>query len=448
MSRAATRSLTIVIAVLVLLAALATAAVVWLNQRGEDPLPASPTPSANSGPGLDATPEPPNPDKLERGRYLTVVGNCMTCHTVRGGEPYAGGRNVDTPFGTVFSPNLTPDPDTGLGKWSSAQFWRALHNGRSRDGRLLYPAFPYPNYTRVNREDSDAMYAYLQTLPPVVQPNRPDTLRFPYNSQAALAVWRALFFTPGASAEHDATKSAEWNRGAYLVQGLGHCNACHASRNAFGATAGNLDLSGGLIPVQNWYAPSLNALSQASVADWSIPEIMALLKVGVTAKGSVLGPMAEVVQGSTQYLNEGDLRSMAVYLKELPVTPEPAPDSPVRTGAQEESTLALGSKLHTEHCAQCHGDKGEGAPNAYPPLAGNRAVTMDSAANIIRIILAGGFPPATEGNPRPYGMQPFATVLNNDELAAVTSHIRTAWGNKGSVVTPLEVNRLRVGGER
>lgn len=452
MTRTAGRGLLIVLAVVVLLVAALAAAVAWLNHRGEDPVPELRAPSATSGPAIEATPEPANPEKLARGKYLTLVGNCMTCHTARGGVPYAGGRGIDTPFGTIYAPNLTPDRDTGLGRWSAAHFWRALHNGRSRDGRLLYPAFPYPNYTRVTREDSDAMFAYLHTLPPVGQANRPNALRFPYDSQVALAVWRALFFSPGSS-QPEPTRSVEWNRGAYLVQGLGHCNACHASRNAFGATAGNLDLSGGLIPVQNWYAPSLHAADEASVADWEVGDIMSLLKVGVSSKGSVLGPMADVVKGSTQYLTEPDLRSMAAYLKALPgsqPSEQAAPRADIRKEAadQDRATLDRGSRLYADNCARCHGDKGEGAPNAYPPLAGNRAVTMESPANLVRIILAGGFPPATAGNPRPYGMQPFATILNNDEIAAVTSHVRTAWGNQGKLVTPLEVYKLRSGGER
>ncbi|RYZ07311.1 MAG: c-type cytochrome, partial [Comamonadaceae bacterium] len=251
--------------VVVLLAA--TALVAWLNVRGEEPLPAA------------MAPVPATPQQVERGAYLARAGNCMACHTERGGAPFAGGKGIATPFGTVFAGNLTPDTATGIGDWSPAAFWRAMHHGRSKDGRLLYPAFPYPDYTLVTREDSDALYAFLRSQPAVQQANRPHDLRFPYDSQAALAVWRALFFSPGAFTPA-ADKSAEWNRGAYLVRGLAHCQACHAPRNAFGAISTDLELSGGLIPMQNWYAPSLAVPGEAGVQDWPLDEVVQLLKTG------------------------------------------------------------------------------------------------------------------------------------------------------------------------
>ncbi|RZI79657.1 MAG: c-type cytochrome, partial [Rubrivivax sp.] len=320
-------------------------------------------------------------------------------------------------------------------------FWRALHHGRSRDGRLLYPAFPYPNYTRVTRQDSDALFAYLRSLPAVAQPNRRHELRFPYDSTVALAVWRALYFRP-AEFKPSPQESGDWNRGAYLVQGLGHCNACHSSRNALGATMSALDLSGGLIPMQNWYAPSLTASGEAGVADWTVPQIVDLLQHGVSSRGSVLGPMAEVVQHSTQYLSGQDLRAMATYLRALPPSHDEAHSEPPATPPSPDSH---GAKLYEQHCAQCHGQQGEGRGHAYPALAGNRAVTMASPANLVRVVLAGGFPPATAGNPRPYGMPPFAMVFSNDDTAAVLTYIRQAWGNQGATVVPLDVIQLRNG---
>ncbi|MDB5966962.1 MAG: cytochrome c, partial [Polaromonas sp.] len=395
--------------------------------------------------------------RIERGAYLARAGNCMTCHTARGGEPYAGGRGMDTPFGTVFSSNLTPDVKTGLGSWSAGHFWRALHNGRSKDGRLLYPAFPYPNYTQVTREDSDALYAYLKSLPPVAQPNRAHTVRFPYDLQAALAVWRALYFSPGTY-QSEPARSVEWNRGAYLVGGLGHCNACHSARNALGATAG-LDLAGGIIPVQNWYAPSLVSPREAGVGDWDRQAIVSLLKTGVSARASVNGPMAEVVQGSTQYLNDADLGAMAQYLKELPqLHPQAAREEPEisvmstttspPSGPAPAGVAAQGAKLYGQHCAQCHGEQGEGVPNAYPALAGNRAVLMRQTVNLVQIVLNGGYAPATAGNPRPFGMPPFVLVLQDSEVAALLTHVRSAWGNQASAVSPLEVNRIRASSGR
>jgi mono/diheme cytochrome c family protein len=381
------------------------------------------------------------PEQLARGAYLARAGNCIACHTARGGVPYAGGRPIDTPFGTVYAGNLTPDDETGLGRWTPGQFWRALHHGRSRDGRLLVPAFPYPNYTQITRVDADALYAYLRSLPPQRQPNRAHALRFPYGSQPALAAWRVLFFAPGEYAP-DPARDAQWNRGAYLVRGLGHCSACHAARNAFGATGGDsLELSGGLIPMQNWYAPSLASAAEAGVADWPADDVVALLKHGTSVRGAVMGPMAEVVYRSTQHLADDDLRAMAAFLQSLPQAPVPA--KPQASTYRDAALLARGGDVYAKHCADCHGERGEGAGATYPPLAGNRAVTMASSANLVRIVLAGGFAPATAGNPRPYGMPPFAHQLNDDDVAALLTWLRASWGHDAPPVSALDVLRYR-----
>ena len=421
MKRAAIRTALALLAI----GGLLVAGVGWLNLRDEDPI---------AGADPAATPE-----LIARGAYLARAGNCMGCHTAQGGAAYAGGRGVPTPFGTIYASNLTPDAATGIGTWSSAEFWRALHNGRARDGRLLYPAFPYPNYTRIARDDSDAIHAYLRSLPAVVQPNRVHELSFPFDQQVALAVWRALYFRP-ERALPDASRSADWTRGAYLVEGLGHCNACHASRNALGATSNTLDLAGGLIPVQNWYAPSLTSPGEASVAGWDTQHIVDLLRTGISARGAVAGPMSEVVGGSTQYLTEPDLRAMAIYLKALPQSPALAVPADAPTGPSIDS---VGGKLYTRHCAQCHGDQGEGVSGVYPALAGSRAVTMRPAANLVHMVLEGGFPPSTAGNPRPYGMPPFGTVLSDDEVAQLLSYVRGSWGNQGAPVSALDVVRFR-----
>jgi mono/diheme cytochrome c family protein len=411
------------------LLAIAAAAVAWLNVRGEEPvLPRSPALAAAT------------PATIERGAYLARAGNCAACHTERGGQPFAGGKGIATPFGTVYASNLTPDPETGIGRWSESEFWRALHHGRSRDGRLLYPAFPYPEYTLVTREDSDALFAYLSSLRPVRQADRPHDLRFPYNLQASLAVWRALFFSPGEFRAEPA-RSAQWNRGAYLARGLGHCEACHAPRNAFGATTGRLEMSGGLIPMQGWYAPSLASPKEAGVQQWSIDEAASFLKSGVSPHGAAMGPMAEVVYRSTQHMNDADLRALASFLKDIPEHEPPAPE-PVRIA---DSALALGGKLYGEHCAQCHGEHGEGGGRAYPTLAGHRAVTQGSPANLVKIVLHGGFPPATAVHPRPYGMPPFGQSLTDAQIAAIASFVRGAWGNSAPAVTALQVQQLREG---
>ena len=403
-----------------------------------------------------------NQGDATRGAYLARAGNCMACHTARGGEAYAGGRGIETPFGMVVAGNLTPDVTTGLGAWSREDFWRALHHGQSRNGRLLYPAFPYTNTTLVSREDSDDLFAFLQSLPPVKAAATPHQVMWPFNTTLALGVWRSLYFTPG-SFERDARQSAEWNRGAYLVKGLGHCSACHTARNALGATRDALDLEGGLIPLQNWYAPSLTHPAQAGVTHWSTQEVMRLLKDGVTDVGPhrawVSGPMGEVVQGSTQYLSDDDLRAMAVFLQSLShASGSSGAGSSATQGNNTGVSSAMlqthqfdlssgkmtqGQALYEKHCAQCHGEQGEGQVGRYPTLAGNRAVNMPTTANLVQMLLYGGYSPATRGNPRPYGMPPYILVLKDSEIAATLTYVRNSWGNEAPEVSEVEVNRHR-----
>lgn len=379
------------------------------------------------------------PERVARGRYLALAGNCVACHTELGDQPFAGGRAIETPFGRVYGSNLTPDRAHGIGAWTGDDFWRALHHGKSRDGRLLYPAFPYPNFTRMSRADADALFAYLRTLAPAAKPNRPHELRFPYNQRALLAVWRGLHFRAGTYVP-DAGRDAEWNRGAYLVQGPGHCNACHTRRDTLGATVLAADFAGGMIPMQDWYAPPLNATRGAGLGDWTSSEVVQLLKTGVSMRGSVSGPMAEVVARSLQHLEASDLQAMAVYLKSLP----PAPEAPAPAHGEEAARVfAAGGALYERHCKDCHGADGRGMPPAYPPLAGNRSLMQPSPVNPIRVVLNGGFAPATAGNPRPYGMPPYRPLFSDAEVAAVVSYIRNAWGNRAQVVSATEVDRFR-----
>ena len=393
--------------------------------------------------GPSVSPVEATPAQIERGAYLALAGNCAGCHTQRGGAPYAGGRAIPTPFGSVFAPNLTPDP-TGMGGWTGDHFWAALHNGRSRDGRLLTPAFPYTNYALVSRADADALFAYLQSLPPVAAERRPHELRFPYNTQIALAAWRALYFRP-ATFRPEPEQTAAWNRGAYLTQGLGHCNACHATRNALGATGGLEDFSGGMLAALGWYAPSLHKAAEGSVAGWTPAAVAQWLKTGSAVHGTALGPMSEVILGSTQHLSDTDLAAMASYLQSLP---QHAPTEKRVDDRPELALRDLGKKLYANHCSACHGERGEGGKQeggafAYPPLAGNRLVTMDNPANLLAIIQRGGFAPATAGNPRPYGMPPFAGVLDDTQQAALASYLRHAWGNEAADVRPVEVLKLK-----
>jgi mono/diheme cytochrome c family protein len=381
-------------------------------------------------------------DRIDRGRYLAAAGDCIGCHQARGGKAYAGGLVVPTVFGNIYTSNITPDRETGIGTWTPDDFWRALHEGKGKHGEYLYPAFPYPNYTRITRSDADALFAYLMSLPAVAQANKANELRFPYNFRPLVALWRALYFKQGvyeARSDHDAV----WNRGAYLASGLGHCVACHSPRNFLGGIRRADELSGGVIAVQNWYAPSLTSDREAGLGDWKIEEVVQLLKGGVNERFAAFGPMAEVVHDSTQYLTEPDLRAMSIYLKSLP--PKASDDAPAgeTTAAMRVDLMERGARVYREQCIDCHLASGEGVPRAYPTLARNPGVIMNSTINAVRVVLNGGFPPGTADNPRPYGMAPFAQKLSDEDIAAALTYVRNSWGNHAPAVAPAEVQRYR-----
>jgi mono/diheme cytochrome c family protein len=381
--------------------------------------------------------------QIERGRYLAQAGDCIACHTVPGQRIFSGNRPMPTPFGTLYAPNITPDTRTGIGSWTADEFYRMMHTGRSRDGSLLYPAMPFASYTKVTREDTDAIFAYLRSVPPVTQPNRAHELRFPYNNRSLLIGWRTLYFQEGEY-QPDRSKSAEWNRGAYLVQGLGHCAMCHTPINALGGSSEAKAFQGGLIPMQHWYAPSLTSNKEAGLGDWDIQDIVDLLQAGVSRRGTVYGPMAEVAYNSLQYLTDQDIRAMAVYLKDLPDKETSAPGPSQLVNTPEATQLAIdGRRVYESKCATCHGSEGRGMPPHYPPLANNQSIEMVSAVNPIRMVLNGGYPPGTTRNPMPFGMPPFAQELSDVEVAAVVTYIRTAWGNQGAPVSPRDANALR-----
>jgi mono/diheme cytochrome c family protein len=375
-----------------------------------------------------------SPGNVERGKYLALIGNCAGCHTQPGAEPYGGGYGVPTPYGNIYASNLTPSKEHGIGDWTSEDFWRALHHGRSKSGRLLYPAFPYTSYTKVNRVDSEDIFTYLKTLKASEQINQEHQLQFPYNTQVALAVWRALYFKPADSQNLSVgAESGEVARGAYLVNGLAHCAECHAERGRLGAVVNQNSpasaLRGGVIPMLNWYAPSLaSAHLEKTVATY--------LKAGRATGLWASGPMAEVVYGSTQYLTDADANAIAAYLTTLPrdvvKPPSIAPES-----------TALGEKIYVDRCESCHGKSGEGVASGIPPLAGSHAVMMSNSASLVRMIIEGGFGASTSANPRPHGMPPFGAELTPLQIAAVITHIRSSWGNKAGYVSELEVLKYR-----
>lgn len=385
---------------------------------------------------------PATANQVKRGEYLARAGDCIACHTAPKGQPFGGGLEMRTSFGTFYSPNISSDKTHGIGSWSADDFFKMMRTGRRPDGAYLYPVMPFPAYTKVTRADSDAIFAYLLSTKPVARPSRPHDLRAPFNRRELMLGWRTLFFKEGEY-QADPSKSAEWNRGAYLVEGLGHCATCHTPMNALGGASTSKPFEGNLIPMQNWYAPSLTSNREAGLGDWSLKDIMDFLQTGVSQRGAVYGPMSEVVKNSLQYMNDEDTRAMAVYLKSLPNEANAKPAPRPNFTAAEQRRAASGEKIYAAQCAVCHGADGRGMPPHFPPLAQNQSIQMSSSVNPIRMVLNGGYPPGTGKNPAPYGMPPFAQMLNDEQVADVVTYIRHAWGNTGTAVTPAQANALR-----
>ena len=422
------------------------------------PLRATAAPPALAPPLKCGAHQPPpaaqtevKPVPVSSGRYLAVLGNCQGCHTRPGAPPFSGGLGIPTPFGTVYSSNLTPAA-SGLAPWSADDFWRAMHHGQSRDGRWLNPAFPYTNFRHITRADSDALYAFFKGLEPVEAVSPPHALRWPFNTQLALQVWRRLYL-PSADAQPkpapQSAADAQRQRGAYLVQGLGHCSVCHMPRNALGGNADMLSLEGGFIAGSSWYAPSLLDPLDGGVQNRSAAEVRQLLQSGRSGADRTSGPMAEVVRHSLQQWTVQDIDAMVAHLQSLPKVA--AENSISRTAPRR--VLDSGAALYDKHCADCHGAQGQGVRGAdgnwaYPPLRGNRTVLQSSPVNLLQTVLYGGFGPSTAGNPRPFGMPPYVLTMSEQEIADLLSYLRAAWGHQAAPVSALDVQRLRNGAAR
>jgi mono/diheme cytochrome c family protein len=388
--------------------------------------------SAVTGAALAAE---PSPELIAYGKALVEAGDCAGCHTADPTKPFAGGKRIDTPFGAIYAPNLTPDRETGIGAWQDADFTRAVRTGTAPDGSLYYPAFPYPYFTRMTKDDTLAIRAYLGTLAPVVSRNKPPELRWPFGYRSLMRAWNLLFFTPGLF-EPDQSKSAAWNRGGYLVTGLGHCGACHTPKNYFGADKTAQALSGG--ELRGWYAPRLDGATRSGLQSWSAQDIAEYLQSGRNARSHADGPMAEVIVNSTSKMSDADVRAMAVYLKDLPpVRREPKVTPP------DDAEMKAGQAVYAKLCIACHEADGSGAPRIYPPLPGNALLQSINPSSTLRIILDGAHTVTTPRAPNTGEMPGYARQLSNDEIAAVTNYIRNSWGNAGPLVTPAQVAKAR-----
>ena len=374
---------------------------------------------------------------IERGRYLVDAGDCAACHTDERGQPFAGGRPIPTPFGTIYSTNITPDPETGIGHWTSDDFYRAMHEGLAPGDRHLYPAFPYPWYTKMTRADVDDIRAYLSTLAPVKQANKPSELPWPFSMREVMAGWNALYFKQGTF-KPNPQKSAEWNLGAYLVEGAGHCGSCHSPKNFAGAPKRDKAFQGGY--GEHWYATSLGGDLRDGLGQWSIDDIVKYLKTGANARAAAFGPMAEVVHDSTQHLDNDDLHAIAVYLKDLPPHETGNSSASANNGnTVDHDRFARGRGLYIDDCAGCHMDNGEGIPGVFPPLKGNSVVQAQDPETVVHIVLSGEKTAVTKANPTGLAMPAFDWKLDDQAIADLVTYLRNDWGNHGA---PVDRNKV------
>lgn len=380
-----------------------------------------------------------DPATVAQGKYLAAAGNCVSCHTRPGGAPFSGGLPFPTPLGTVHSTNITSDPITGIGSWTVADLRRALQQGRSHKGGHLFPVFPYTAFTKLSDGDIGALYAWLRTVPPVhYVPPRNGAL---FAVRGPVALWNALFFRPGRYVP-DPARSAEWNRGAYLVQGPGHCGACHTPRNLLLAERADKALQGGVMQVdigggrsRRWSAVDLTS-SARGLGPWSVTDLAQYFKTGVSARAGSFGPMNEVIANSLSQLSSEDLHAMAVYLKSLPARAYGAAVIPPQLAD-------AGAGIYKERCEKCHGRSGRGGIFSGPPLAGSAVVQAEDPSSLINAMLGGSDAPESLASESWETMPAYRGVLDDAQLAAVGNYLRASWGNRGAVVTAADVRARR-----
>ena len=392
------------------------------------------------GPPSDAAFPPDAPgqnsdDPVARGRYLVDAGDCQACHTAPGGTPFAGARAIKTPIGIIYSANLTPDPKTGIGKWTEADFYRAMHQGVAHGGKNLYPAFPYTYFTQMSRPDVDAIWAFLKTLPPTYRVKPVNKIPFPLSIRPLMALWNALFFRPREFRSNPAM-SAEWNRGAYLVLGAGHCGGCHTPKNLFLADRNSRALQGAKL--NDWYALDLTGDPRGGLASWDKGDVVEYLRSGRNSRATASGSMQEVIYFSTSRMSDADLAAIATFLKELP------PGGRMRAARQPSNALMLsGEAIYIDTCSGCHGAKGEGQPRYFPPLAADAPVQARDPTTTIRIILEGSRSVPTPAKPSTPAMPSFGWKLSDSEIASVATFVRNSWGNEAPPVSRSQVAKMR-----
>jgi mono/diheme cytochrome c family protein len=373
-------------------------------------------------------------DQVALGRYQAVLGDCQGCHTAPGGKPFAGGLVLKTPFGQIGVANITQDRATGIGAWSEADFLHAMRRGIAPNGERLYPAMPYPYYARMSDSDLAQLFAYLKTIPAVHHAVQVNRLRFPFDIRALMAGWDWIYFKP-QSFKPTAGKSAQWNRGAYLVTGPGHCGACHTAKTLLGADRTDSLMGGSL---EGWFAPEIIDAKPRGIGGWSFGDIVSYLKTGWNGHGVASGPMAEVVERSTSQMSNPDLQAIAVYLKDLAGT-----DTPPTAVAASAPAMKAGAMLYRTNCVACHGWEGKGEKLIFPPLAGNAVLVQSSPENLIRVVLEGAQSVATKEAPTEPSMPSFAWKLNDAQIADILTYIRNSWGNQALPVSLETVAKVR-----
>jgi mono/diheme cytochrome c family protein len=423
------------------------------TEQSTDELPITQARADDAAQSPDTTLAGPaaNGDLVKRGEYLTRAADCAACHTADKSRPFAGGLPISTPFGTIVTPNITPDPDTGIGQWTDADFLRAMHEGIGKGGERLYPAFPYTAYTRVTDQDVLAIRAYLNTLAPIHYTPPANSLKFPFNQRWLMVFWNMFNFNEGRFVP-DPKQSAEWNRGAYLVEGLAHCEECHTPRNFMQGLKSSARFAGAV--QAGWHAFNITPDKTSGVGDWRNDELVSYLSTGAApGRANAAGPMGEVVANSTQYLRPVDLRSIVVFLSSVPPVSggearprhqwgNPAADITALRGAT--ITGVNGAQLFVANCATCHSWTGEGvgasAPGAYPSLIHNSTVGANDANNLAMVILRGVTRTTVHADVL---MPAFGGHLDDEQVAAITNYVTKQFGNPQATITAGEVAKLR-----